>query len=129
MFEDTFPGPTRSVHVTGASDDTVVVTGAIEAEFLAYTDDGEQGVLHFNDGAMLRVRLDGEVWRIDLRSSGGRLSTVVIESAPVAGLDRDYTERAQVTGNFTSVTCINDGGRGPTTVYAEGFEPREGDDR
>ncbi len=118
---------TRTVHVSGASDDLVDFTGAIHDEFYNYGRYPGEGEFEFNDGTVLRVHLDDSdgdgIWRVELLSSGGPNSTIVLYRAPVAGLDRDFTDLAVVSGDFTAVTARNDGGRGPRTVYVPGFEP------
>jgi hypothetical protein len=112
-----------SVTITGASDDTVLVSGDISAEFLVYDDNGEQGVLVFDGGLRLRVHLDGETWRISVVNVGEGRDVITVLHPPVPGLDRDYTAQATVSGPFTHITCRNDGGRGPATVYAAGQGP------
>lgn len=106
----------NTVYLTGASDDMVVISGDVEDEAYAYDDDGEQGVIEFDCGVTFRVFLDGEIWRIEGRPEPGNQASWSIEHAPVEGLDRDYTDRATITGPFRTITIRNDGGRGRRTI-------------
>ena len=61
-----------TIHVTGASDDLIEITGDINEEFSAPKCADDKGaILGFSDGTLLRIRYDEDgIWRIDLVMSG-----------------------------------------------------------
>ena len=84
------------VQVTGASDDLIEIDGGISEEWGAYEDGKDGSLLAFSDGTVLRIRYsDSGVWRIELVHQGH--CEVQIEQAPEDD-DRDYTDRATLTG-------------------------------
>ncbi len=110
----------QTVVLHGASDDVVVVAGAVQEEFYAYEPD--QGVVTFSNGTRLHLKLVGEFWEIEVVDLGG--STVEVVNAPektgvtadsVPGMP-DYSARATVRGEFTWIEVNDDGGRGPRRV-------------
>lgn len=81
-----------AVTVYGASDDLVEVDGAISEEFNAAS--GEEGLLAFSDGTVLRYRYSG-VWRFTPVSRG--TARVEIVQCPEDD-DRNYSDRVTLSG-------------------------------
>lgn len=68
-----------SITITGASDDLIEVDGDISEEF--NPPDGEDSILGFSNGVLLRVRYDDDgIWRIT-PIRGGEVVTIVYGGA------------------------------------------------
>lgn len=88
------------IEIRGASDDTVLVDGAIKAEFYA-VDTGHNGVLLVaSNGVVLRIQFK-TCWRIDL-VTGRDLVRIV----PCPEDDEDnYSDVATIPGDVDWVVC------------------------
>jgi hypothetical protein len=101
----------KTVSVTGAGDDSIVLDGDTKDEFYCYDPLG--AVLTFSDGTQVRAKFF-EHWEITVETRGP--ADVNIEQAPIHNLDREYTDRVTVTGDLAWVEIDDDGGRGPRRV-------------
>jgi hypothetical protein len=90
---------TSTIQVTGHSDDLIEIDGAISEEWAA---DADGNLLAFSDGTVLQIvySKDG-IWRITLVAQGS--AQVQIVQCPAVNDDREYTDRATLTGPISWV--------------------------
>lgn len=101
---------TRTVSISGGSDDHVMIEGDLEEEHP--TDSGVEGLrVTVSDGTVLALKLGDGGWHITVEQEGD--GHVQLERAPVLGLDRDYTDRVTITGDDLAWVEVDDadGGR------------------
>lgn len=99
------------VTVYGCGDDLIEVSGAITQEFYAGRQD--LGYLAFSDGTVLRVHYDnGGVWVIAVVRAGS--ASVVV--TPSGRTDSDYSDRATLDGDITTVRYSESEPAGATAV-------------
>lgn len=101
----------KTISVTGAGDDVIVLDGDVKDEFDSHDPVG--AVLTFSDGTQVRAKFF-ERWEITVETRGS--ASVKIEQAPIHNLDREYTDRVTVTGDLAWVEIDDEGGRGPRRV-------------
>lgn len=86
---------TKTVTLSGHSDDLVELDGVLSEEWTSY---GEQAVVVFSDGTVLEIEFgpDG-VWRITSLATG--TAELAIQEAPTDDED-NYTDVATLTGDI-----------------------------
>lgn len=92
------------IEIRGASDDTILVDGAIKTEFYV-ADTGHNGVLLVaSNGVVLRIQFH-TCWRIDVVTSPGPAPDVVV-IVPCPEDDEDnYSDVATLSGDVDWVVC------------------------
>lgn len=94
-------GPTDVITIRGASDDAILVDGAIKAEFPC-ADTGDGVLLVASNGVVLRIQYR-TCWRIDLVTGRD-----LVQIVPCPEDDEDnYSEVATIPGDVDWIVCRN----------------------
>jgi hypothetical protein len=94
-------GHTNVITIYGASDDTILVDGAIKAEFPC-ADTGDGVLLVASNGVVLRIQFE-TCWRIDLVTGRD-----LVQIVPCPEDDEDnYSDVATIPGDIDWVVCRN----------------------
>lgn len=92
-------GPTDVIKIYGASDDAILVDGAIKAEFPC-ADTGDGVLLVASNGVVLRIQFE-TCWRIDLVTGRD-----LVQIVPCPEDDEDnYSDVATIPGDVDWVVC------------------------